>query len=788
MTGTSDVDFNQNLEIYAQAFTFSEAGGASISLKGPDHPDNPERDSTEPYFWEPDNLDDLIAWITNLGDGEVTFTLDDGAAPQGVTGSARTLLVQATISRPSGVVGAPPGDVIGLAQTLTVQATLGQPAKVLLLSDFDTTGLAADALGLIVAGSPPIVFGRAPRTAGGSLIDGELSISDTDEPINWIRFRDAGSNAGSERISLNDNGLLDLNTYFGADGDGNDLTLHIQTTTGSVDFPIEGNIVESGIHYVILSIPAAIQSFIAGISEGDRFIFALTRTVIVPPGVTGSAQTLTVQATISRPSGVVTAPTGVTGSAQTLSVQATISRPSGVVTAPPGELLVLSDFDATGLDVDALALIEAGSPPIVFGRAPRTAGGDLLDGELGLSDTDEPINWIRFRDAGSNAGSERISLNDNGLLDLNTYFGADGDGNDLTLHIQTAAGSVEFPIEGNIVESGIHYVILSIPADSQSFIAGISDGDRFIFALTRMVTVPTGVTGSAQTLTVQATISRPSGVVTAPPGVTGSAQTLAVQATISRPAGVVTLAGDIRGSAQTLTVQATISRPSGVVTAPPGVIGSARTLSVQVTISRPSGVVTAPVVDVTGSAQTLTVRATISRPTGRVDLPGDAAPMPMVGWAANFVGTPYRYWSGEGELTLGGHAYEGRSFINISAYETSLDAPDVRLTASFAVADTADREPFLQDPGPLPVEIEWIHSSDGGHTWIALPRKFVGRLSQPTLHEGVYSIEIETYSGDVARGHPKRWSDEDQQRRYPGDRFFEYTRQLFHGVETRGPL
>ncbi len=159
----------------------------------------------------------------------------------------------------------------------------------------------------------------------------------------------------------------------------------------------------------------------------------------------------------------------------------------------------------------------------------------------------------------------------------------------------------------------------------------------------------------------------------------------------------------------------------------------------------------------------------------------------MVANAAEFVGTSYRFWTGEGDVTLNSQVYQGRPFITLSAAETTLGAPDRRLTVSFPVTDRTLRQQLLQDPGPLTIKILSIYSTDRGQTWNIVPSLFVGRLSKPVIRDGVYSIEIETYGGDVDRGRPLKWSDEDQRARSSGDRGFEDVRALASGIETRWP-
>ena len=151
--------------------------------------------------------------------------------------------------------------------------------------------------------------------------------------------------------------------------------------------------------------------------------------------------------------------------------------------------LVLSDFVlADGLETEVLGLIEAAEPIDVFSRSPRPARGTLVDGELDLSGDSEPVTRFRFRAQATNtAGGARITLNDSGTLSLADFFGSGGDGDDLTVWVQTSAGVISFASLGAIAagQSGDHFVTWAVPTNDQLLVAGITDGDLFIFALTR---------------------------------------------------------------------------------------------------------------------------------------------------------------------------------------------------------------------------------------------------------------------------------------------------------------
>ena len=259
---TAGPELTAALEGFGAALTFAEAGGSSITLKGPAHADNTHPDADEPYFWTPDNGAAWAAWVDGLGTGAVTLTLDDGAAagqPLAVTGRA--------------VSGAP--DARGALSATEVE--------LLALDDFDAEGLAVETLALIEAGAPPRIYGIAPRAVSGQLHGGALALASGTELVTWLRFRDGGSDAGGERISLNDDGPLVQSEYWAAGGAGRDLTLHVQTSADHVSFPVANQLGGSGANYVILNVPAADQAVVAGIGTGDRFLFALTRQLVLAP-------------------------------------------------------------------------------------------------------------------------------------------------------------------------------------------------------------------------------------------------------------------------------------------------------------------------------------------------------------------------------------------------------------------------------------------------------------------------------------------------------------------------
>ena len=151
--------------------------------------------------------------------------------------------------------------------------------------------------------------------------------------------------------------------------------------------------------------------------------------------------------------------------------------------------LSLSDFDRDGLEVEALALFiagDAGSEPALYNVSSRwDASGELLDGEIGIGPDNAPVQRIM-----SLSGGATLRFNDaDGDLSMKDYFGANGDGSDLTIWVQTAGGSVSFPASG-LGSAGGNYINFNVPSNAAAHVAGIAAGDRFILALTRSAPAP----------------------------------------------------------------------------------------------------------------------------------------------------------------------------------------------------------------------------------------------------------------------------------------------------------
>ena len=140
-----------------------------------------------------------------------------------------------------------------------------------------------------------------------------------------------------------------------------------------------------------------------------------------------------------------------------------------------------------------------------------------------------------------------------------------------------------------------------------------------------------------------------------------------------------------------------------------------------------------------------------------------------------------RYWTGDNDLIFGGDTYSSTGkLLGVGQLEQRVDVPNNRLQLVFALTDTSVRAKFLVDRGPLDTIVTFIKSTDSGATWSRTGWAVTGKLSTPLISDQTAIIEIETFKGDVDRGRVIVWSDEEQQRRNPGDRGFAYLRSTIH--------
>ncbi len=72
---------------------------------------------------------------------------------------------------------------------------------------------------------------------------------------------------------------------------------------------------------------------------------------------------------------------------------------------------------------------------------------------------------------------------------LGDFFGAGGGGADLTVWVQTAAGTASFAAS-EVRSAGADHVNFEVPVSARAIVGGIGAGDRFVLALTRPISEP----------------------------------------------------------------------------------------------------------------------------------------------------------------------------------------------------------------------------------------------------------------------------------------------------------
>ena len=437
-----------------------------------------------------------------------------------------------------------------LSSTITVEpAPVTTPT--LELDDFDTTGLDDDVLALITAGAEGDLRYRA-SPAVGTRDDGELGLGDSETPITRIRIATHQATGNKEVRLHDDNDSFNLGTHF-TGADSPDWTLHIQTRNDDGTFNVisSDDIRNAGGNFVNYRFSdSADQTILDSIVSGTKFIIAVTQPAeeqveSIEVVISGTGGVLTSNITKSSPGteavnitltgapgslpsvaitktspgtesvsviltgagGLLSADIGKT-SPGTESVNAVLSGIGGSISSAitkvaPAVQLQLSDFDDTGLEVDAKALIVASGSAEWYRDANRNNGTDTVEsGELGLSTGETLITWIR-------RSGNRITINDNDVpeaLTLSTYFG-DGDTSQWRLYIQTSDGVTFSNTLDGVGNSYAHFDDF----DDNSIITGITTGTRFIIAVARPEPAPVEavISGTGGSLVTQITKSSP---------------------------------------------------------------------------------------------------------------------------------------------------------------------------------------------------------------------------------------------------------------------------------------
>ena len=148
----------------------------------------------------------------------------------------------------------------------------------LTVADFDQNGLQVVALAAFTAGGAKTLYSAADSRWGatGSLLEGDVNLS-ADSKIVRVMV----PNRNGSLLRLNDDGPLVLRAYFGVSGAGADLTVWVQTDSGTTSFAAN-DVKTVGGGYVNFNVPTTGRAILKGIGASDRFLLALTRPAPTP--------------------------------------------------------------------------------------------------------------------------------------------------------------------------------------------------------------------------------------------------------------------------------------------------------------------------------------------------------------------------------------------------------------------------------------------------------------------------------------------------------------------------
>jgi hypothetical protein len=161
-----------------------------------------------------------------------------------------------------------------------------------------------------------------------------------------------------------------------------------------------------------------------------------------------------------------------------------------------------------------------------------------------------------------------------------------------------------------------------------------------------------------------------------------------------------------------------------------------------------------------------------------------AALRPALLVEANFTSGPIYVWSGVGPIIWGGHTWTGLGSLgNVSMIEEGATVEAKGITLTLSGIDPTMLTGILDEfQVGLPAIVS-LGLFDAAGALIADPVGcFVGQMDQPTLDvtgtSATISINCESRLIEMNVAVDRRYTNEDQQRDYPGDRGFEFVNSI----------
>ena len=122
-----------------------------------------------------------------------------------------------------------------------------------------------------------------------------------------------------------------------------------------------------------------------------------------------------------------------------------------------------------------------------------------------------------------------------------------------------------------------------------------------------------------------------------------------------------------------------------------------------------------------------------------------------------------------------GETYESGVLLDVDPAGDAMTGPTGPVALTFHPPAAVD---WRRDPGPLVTVVRWLARNRGSTEWTEV-HAVRGRFSglRPA-EDGRFTVEIERLRGGFGDVTPRRWSNEDQQAAYPGDRGLEFLPRL----------
>ena len=537
-------DFSTEFENYVNAITLTSASAGSVVIPGPALWTT--TDTTEPYTGDlpTDTRTNIGAWLALYnGTDNVTLTLDDGVEPEPRSFTADLGAWSTNDDEWNGSIALPSWlsadgtvkyfrhfDLVGGSVQIEISETAD--GEISTRGDLNDDWEVYDEA-ITFDGDGDEIILKGPGSADNTFVDATEPYFWTPDNSSDVNTFLSTTNYSSLTLTFRDGFVPSIESQIQSGVSSGVLSAAGRVrVTGPPPTRIQGS-VESGVPSVTSRVrvtapsPTRIRSAVeSGVPVITGRVRLTTPDPLVAPSFadnTGDAQNWTVGTAITSIS--IPRATGtpdpvyslITGGPTGINVSLPTTGADGSITGTPTEVgsatiwvravnsegsanwtvvyttvaaivpLVITDSDDTGLDVDAKALLVASAPGTVgsdpYADSDRGGTDTPLDGELGLGSTNTVIS--RFR----RLVAAELTLNDNdspAALDLGAYFNAGGDGNDLTIYLQTLNdGEVSFPVASQFVLGGGNFARFTLPADAQTLLNNIATGDRWIFKAAR---------------------------------------------------------------------------------------------------------------------------------------------------------------------------------------------------------------------------------------------------------------------------------------------------------------